>query len=323
MSSDAVSLQGLKGTVAVLYGGNSAEREVSLISGAAVYAALRNAGVPAELVDTRQAGWWNRFGDALHKGEWAHAFIALHGRGGEDGSVQGLLETLGVSYTGSGILASAIALDKLLTKQIWRGMGLPSPEFEVLRADSDFAALVARWGTVMVKPAREGSSVGMAKATSVDELRQAFTLANRYDAVVLAERCIKGPEFTVSMLGERVLPAIRLETDNVFYDYEAKYISSETRYICPCGLSAEKENELAQLARTAFDSLGCRDWGRVDVMQDVDGKFYLLEVNTIPGMTSHSLVPIAARAAGIDFDRLVVEILKPSLLRGGVAESAR
>lgn len=312
MSSEAVALQGLKGAVAVLYGGKSAEREVSLESGAAVFAALQKAGVPAALVDTQLDGWWNRFG-----GEFAHAFIALHGRGGEDGTVQGLLETLGVSYTGSDVKASALALDKLLTKQLWRGMGLPSPEFEVLAADSDFAALIARWGTVMVKPAREGSSVGMAKATTVQQLRDAFELANRYDTVVLAERCILGPEFTVAMLGERVLPAIRLETDNVFYDYEAKYISNDTRYICPCGLGAEKERELAALARAAFDSLGCRDWGRVDVMQDVDGAFYLLEVNTIPGMTSHSLVPMAARAAGISFEQLVVEILKPSLARGG------
>jgi D-alanine-D-alanine ligase len=310
MSSDVVLMQQLKGVVAVLYGGNSAEREVSLESGAAVFAALRKAGVPAVLVDTQKEGWWNRFG-----AEFSHAFIILHGRGGEDGTVQGLLETLGVSYTGSGVMASALALDKLLTKQLWRGIGLPSPEFEVLTAQSDFAALIARWGTVMVKPAREGSSVGMAKVSSVEELRKAFELANRYDAVVLAERCISGPEFTVAMLGGRVLPAIRLETDNVFYDYEAKYISNETRYICPCGLSPEQESELAQLARAAFDSLGCRDWGRVDVMQDGDGKFYLLEVNTIPGMTSHSLVPMAARAAGIEFEQLVVEILRPSLQR--------
>lgn len=317
MTSDAVLLQELKGVVAVLYGGNSAEREVSLESGAAVFAALRKLGVPAVLVDTQKAGWWNRFGT-----EFAHAIVVLHGRGGEDGTVQGLLETLGVSYTGSGVMASALALDKLLTKQLWSGIGLPSPEFEVLSAQSDFAALVASWGTVMVKPAREGSSVGMAKVSSAEELRKAFELASRYDSVVLAERCIAGPEFTVGILGARVLPAIRLETDNVFYDYEAKYISNETRYICPCGLSVEKERELAALARTAFDSLGCRDWGRVDVMQDSDGKFYLLEVNTIPGMTSHSLVPMAARAAGIEFEQLVAEILRPSLARAAANAAA-
>jgi D-alanine-D-alanine ligase len=315
MSSDAVLMQQLKGVVAVLYGGNSAEREVSLDSGAGVFAALRKLGVPAVLVDTQKEGWWNRLA-----GEFAHVFIALHGRGGEDGTVQGLLETLGVSYTGSGVLASALALDKLLTKQLWQGIGLPSPEFEVLHAQSDFAALVARWGTVMVKPAREGSSVGMAKANSAEELRKAFELASQYDAVVLAERCISGPEFTVGMLGGRALPAIRVETGNVFYDYEAKYVSNETRKICPCGLSAEKEQELAQLARAAFDSLGCRDWGRVDVMQDADGRFYLLEVNTVPGMTSHSLVPTAASAAGIEFEQLVAEILRPSLARATASE---
>jgi D-alanine-D-alanine ligase len=298
----------LKGVVAVLYGGNSAEREVSLDSGAAVFAALRKVGVPAVLVDTQKTGWWNRFGN-----EFTHAFIALHGRGGEDGSAQGLLETLGISYTGSGIMASALAMDKLRTKQLWRGIGLPSPEFELLNERSDFANLIARWGTVMVKPAREGSSVGMTKATSAEQLQQAFVLARQYDAAVLAERCIQGPEFTVAILGERVLPAIRLETDNVFYDYEAKYISNETRYICPCGLNAEQERELSALALAAFNSIGCRGWGRVDVMQDSDGKFYLLEVNTVPGMTSHSLVPMAARAAGIEFETLVAEILHLSL----------
>ncbi len=305
--------QHLQGIVAVLYGGKSAEREVSLDSGAAIFAALRKIGVPAVLVDTQKKGWWNRFGSADFGGEWAHAFIALHGRGGEDGTVQGLLETLGVSYTGSGVLASALAMDKLRTKQLWRGMGLSTPEFELLNERSDFSDLIARWGTVMVKPAREGSSVGMAKATSAAQLQQAFALAHQYDAVVLAERCIIGAEFTVAMLGERVLPAIRLETDNVFYDYNAKYISNDTRYICPCGLSADKERELAALAAAAFSSMGCRGWGRVDVMQDDDGEFYLLEVNTVPGMTSHSLVPMAARAAGIEFEQLVAEILRLSL----------
>jgi len=313
MASEDDLQQHLKGIVAVLYGGNSAEREVSLDSGAAIFVALRKVGVPAVLVDTQKAGWWNRFGSAGFEGYWEHAFIALHGRGGEDGSAQGLLETLGVSYTGSGVMASALAMDKLRTKQLWRGIGLPSPEFELLNERSDFADLIARWGTVMVKPAREGSSVGMTKATTAEQLQQAYVLAKQYDADVLAERCIKGPEFTVAILGERVLPAIRLETDNIFYDYEAKYISDETRYICPCGLSAEKERELSALALAAFNSVGCRGWGRVDVMQDSDGKFYLLEVNTVPGMTSHSLVPMAARAAGIEFEQLVAEILRLSL----------
>lgn len=300
--------QNLKGAVAVLYGGHSAEREVSLDSGAAVFGALQRLGIKAALVDTRDGGWWNRLG-----GEFAHVFNALHGRGGEDGTVQGLLETLGVSYTGSGVLASALAMDKLRTKQLWAGIGLSTPEFEVLEGDSDFAAIAARWGTVMVKPAHEGSSVGMAKVSTAAELAAAYQDAAKYDAVVLAERCIRGAEFTVGVLGGRVLPAIRLETDNVFYDYEAKYISNDTRYLCPCGLSAEKEQELAALARTAFESVGCRGWGRVDVMQDEAGRFYLLEVNTVPGMTSHSLVPMAAKAAGLDFDQLVAEILRLSV----------
>lgn len=306
--SDAAVLQQLKGKVAVLYGGDSAEREVSLDSGAAVHAALVSGKVQAELVDTKAPRWWNRLG-----GEFAHAFIALHGRGGEDGTVQGLLQTLGVSYTGSGVMASALAMNKLRTKQLWRGIGLPTPEFEVLRENSDFAALVARWGTVMVKPVHEGSSVGMAKVSSAAELKAAFAEASRFDSVVLAEQCIQGPELTIAMLGGRALPAIRLETDNVFYDYEAKYVSNETRYICPCGLTPERETELNALAQAAFDSLGCRGWGRVDVMQDGAGEFHLLEVNTVPGMTSHSLVPMAAKAAGMSFEQLVLEILRLSL----------
>lgn len=298
----------MKGAVAVLYGGDSAEREVSLESGRAVFDALRQSEIPAVLVDTRDANWWRRF-----PGEFAHAFIALHGPVGEDGTVQGLLESLGVSYTGAGVLASALAMDKLRSKQMWRGIGLPTPDFEVLTAQTDFAALVARWQTVMVKPVHEGSSIGMAKAGSAADLEAAYHAAARYDALVLAERCIRGPEFTVAILGEQVLPPIRMETDNVFYDYEAKYISNETRYFCPCGLPEQKERELKELASAAFNSVGCRGWGRADVMQDTEGNFYLLELNTVPGMTSHSLVPMAARAAGLSFEQLVVEILRLSI----------
>lgn len=303
--------QQIKGTVAVLYGGNSAEREVSLDSGRAVFDALQKSNIAAALVDTRDADWWRRF-----PGEFAHAFIVLHGPGGEDGTVQGLLETLGVSYTGSGVLASALAMDKLRTKHLWRGIGLPTPEFEVLTAQTDFAALIARWQTVVVKPAQEGSSIGMAKVSSAADLEAAYHKASGFAGAVLVERCISGPEYTIAMLGDRVLPPIRLETDNVFYDYEAKYISNDTRYFCPCGLPEDKERELKELAVAAFNSVGCRGWGRADVMQDADGKFYLLELNTVPGMTSHSLVPMAARAAGLDFERLVVEILRLSLERG-------
>ena len=301
----------MKSAVAVLYGGDSAEREVSLDSGRAIFAALQQADIPAVLMDTHEADWWRRF-----PGEFAHAFIALHGAAGEDGTVQGLLESLGVTYTGSGVLASALAMDKLRTKQLWRGIGLSTPEFALLDARTDFEQLIQRWGTVMVKPSCEGSSIGMAKVSGAAQLQAAYEDAARYDTVVLAERCIRGPEFTVAMLGERILPPIRMETDNVFYDYEAKYISNDTRYFCPCGLPTEKERELTELARAAFDSVGCRGWGRADVMQDEQGAFYLLELNTVPGMTSHSLVPMAARAAGLNFEQLVAEILRLSIEPG-------
>lgn len=297
--------------VAVLYGGHSAERDVSLQSGRAVFDALRVLNIPAELIDTQQNGWWRRLG-----GEFAHVFIALHGRGGEDGTLQGLLETLRVTYTGSGVLASALAMDKLRTKQLWRGINVSTPEFEVLHAASLWQDIVTRFGTVMVKPAHEGSSVGMAKVSSAADLEAAYRAAAKYDAVVLAERCISGAEFTVAVLGDRALPPIRLETDNVFYDYDAKYISNDTRYLCPCGLSTEKEAELQALGLAAFNSVGCVGWGRADVMQDESGKFYLLEVNTVPGMTSHSLVPMAAKAAGLSFEQLVATILQDSLVRG-------
>jgi D-alanine-D-alanine ligase len=311
MVDDSVWVQKLTTPVAVLYGGDSAEREVSLESGRACFNALRNLQIAAELIDTHDAGWVARIGS-----EFRHVFIALHGGRGEDGSVQGLLEYLNVTYTGSGVGASALAMDKLRSKYLWRGIGLSTPDFEVLHADSDWSGIVARFGEVMVKPAHEGSSVGMAKVTTAAALQSAYAGAARYDAVVIAERCIVGAEFTVAILNGRALPPIRLETDNVFYDYEAKYISNDTRYICPCQLPAEKDVELQALALAAFNSVGCRGWGRVDVMQDVAGNFYLLEVNTVPGMTSHSLVPMAAKAAGIDFDRLVAAILRDSLERG-------
>lgn len=300
--------QQLRSRVAVLYGGTAAERDVSLVSGKAVFDALTRVGIDAELIDTRDPHWWRRV-----DGHFAHAFIVLHGPGGEDGTVQGLLQSMGVSYTGSGVRASALAMDKLRTKQLWRGVGLSTPDFDVLTERSDFDAIAARWGAVMVKPAHEGSSIGMARASSGTELRAAFAAAQRYDAVVLAERCIVGAEFTVAVLGGRALPAIRLETDSSFYDYEAKYIRNDTRYICPCGLPDDKLQELEQLALAAFDSIGCSGWGRVDVMQESDGRFFLLEVNTVPGMTDHSLVPMAARAAGLDFDALVLEILRLSV----------
>ncbi len=297
------------GRVGVLYGGTSAEREISLKSGAEVVRGLRAAGVD---VVPMEVG-----GDVVERllaERPDRVFIALHGPGGEDGCVQGVLELLGIPYTGSRVLASALAMDKLRTKQVWQGMGLPTPRFALLSSDSDWDRVMADLGgRAIVKPAHEGSSIGMGQARSGEELRAAWQAASRYDGLVLAEEWISGGEFTVALLGDEVLPPIRLETDNVFYDFEAKYLSNETRYLCPCGLQPEREAALKALARQAFDSLGCSGWGRVDVMQRDSGEFELLEVNTVPGMTDHSLVPMAARAAGLDFSALVVRILAGTL----------
>jgi D-alanine-D-alanine ligase len=285
------------GSVAVLCGGRSAEREISLRSGAEVHAALMTLGVNAVRVDPADASVEElRAYDAC--------FIALHGRGGEDGVIQGVLEHLGVPYTGSGVMASAIGMSKVATKLIWSGAGLPTPAFYLAGvAEQDLGF------PLMVKPAHEGSSIGMRKVDNADQLADAVAEAARYDSEVLVERWIQGAEFTVAVLGDEALPPIRLETPNRFYDYEAKYQADSTRYICPCGLDADKEAELRQLAKTAFQVVGCRGWGRVDVMQDQQGNFFLLEVNTVPGMTDHSLVPMAARASGRSFEQLVGEIL--------------
>lgn len=298
----------LQSPVAVLYGGSSAEREVSLESGAAVLAALSNLGIDAEGIDTRDGSWIARMGK-----EFQHAFIALHGGEGEGGTVQAILQGLGVTFTGSDVAASALAMDKIRSKYLWQGMRLPTPGFDILTASTDWKSCVERHGKVMVKPASEGSSIGMSIATTAAELEEAYRAASQFHGPVMAERLVEGAEFTVAILGETALPAIRLETDNTFYDYEAKYLSEETRYICPCGLTGKKEKEIRALALEAFDALGCRGWGRADFMQDKKGNFYLLEVNTVPGMTSHSLVPMAARAAAIDFDSLVARILQLSL----------
>lgn len=308
--------RGLTGPVAVLMGGRSAEREISLKSGTAVLEALQRLGIPAEAVDTADSGWLRRLADRC-----TCAFVALHGPGGEDGTVQGALETLEIPYTGSGVLASALAIDKVRCKHLWRGMGLPTPAFFVLSETSEWSLISEQLGDSIVKPSREGSSIGMARASGAGELQRAFEAARRYGEV-LAEEWISGEEYTVSVIGRETLPAIRLETDSAFYDYEAKYVSSSTRYHCPCGLSAADERRLSDLALQAYDSLGCSGWGRVDVMRDREGEFFLLEVNTIPGMTDHSLVPMAAKQAGLNFDELVVAILMASI-NGEVGDGSR
>lgn len=298
------------GKVAVLMGGWAAEREVSLKSGAACLAALKRRGIDAEGIDVGH----DVIG-VLELGGYERAFIALHGRGGEDGVIQGALETLGLPYTGSGVLASALGMDKLRTKRIWLGGGLRTPGFELLSADSDFAAVTARLGLpLMVKPAREGSSIGMSKVTDAGQLRTAYELAAGYDSEVFAESFVTGAEYTVAILDGEALPSIRLETPRTFYDYEAKYAADSTRYHCPSGLAAAQEQALAATALAAFASVGASGWGRVDVMADAEGNWWPIEVNTVPGMTDHSLVPMAANAAGITFDELVERILATSLV---------
>ena len=297
------------GRVAVLLGGCSAEREVSLNSGRAVLEALLAQGVEAVEVDASD----DVLGQ-LQRGGYHRAFIALHGRGGEDGVIQGALETLGLPYTGSGVQGSALAMDKFRTKALWQGLGLPTPPFAVLTERSDAEAVVASLGLpIMVKPAREGSSIGMTKVTEAAQLEAARALAAGLDELVLAERWIDGAEYTVTLLQGRALPVIRLETPRVFYDYDAKYQAADTGFHCPCGLPADVEQRLQELALMAFGAVGARGWGRVDVMCDGRGEPWLLEVNTVPGMTDHSLVPMAARAAGVEFQELVWRILETSL----------
>ncbi len=301
------------GRVAVLYGGKSAEREVSLKSGAAVIDALTSAGVDVVAIDV---------GDdlltRLQNEKIDRAFIILHGRGGEDGSMQGLLECLGIPYTGSGILASALAMDKLRTKQVWQSLGIPTPRHAVLASENDCLAASTELGfPLIVKPAHEGSSIGMAKVNSTQELVAAWQDAAKYDSQVLVEQWIHGPEFTVAVLRGQVLPPIALGTPHVFYDYDAKYIANDTQYRIPCGLDSVKEQELIDLTARACDAIGIEGWGRLDVMQDEQGRFWLLEVNTAPGMTDHSLVPMAARAAGLDFQQLVLAILAESVATRG------
>lgn len=297
------------GKVAVLMGGTSAEREVSLKSGAAVMAALQQRKVNAHVVDVGKETLKQLMNETFDR-----CFVILHGRGGEDGTMQGALELLGLPYTGSGVMASAIGMDKWRSKLLWQAAGLPVPACAVLNADSDFSAVEKQLGLpLFVKPANEGSSVGISKVVNSGELEGAYRKAAEHDSLVLAEQYIGGGEYTVAILGADALPVVKIEPKGEFYDYEAKYLSDETAYLCPCGLSAEKEQELQALARQAFDVIGCSGWGRIDILLDEAGKAYLLEANTLPGMTDHSLVPMAAKAAGIEFDELVWRILESSM----------
>ncbi|MDD5179937.1 MAG: D-alanine--D-alanine ligase [Gallionellaceae bacterium] len=294
------------GKVAVLMGGSSAEREVSLKSGAAVLAALRKSNVDAHAFDPAAQDI-----HALLDEGYQRAFIALHGRFGEDGTVQGALELMGIPYTGSGVLASALAMDKWRSKLVWQAAGLPIPEYELLTADSDFAAIAARLGLpLFVKPANEGSSVGITKVKQASELRAAYEEAARHDKLVLVEEFVGGGEYTAAILGGQALPVIKIEPANEFYDYEAKYLRDDTRYLCPSGLPQGKEEEMQHLAQLAFALIGGMGWGRVDFLMGEAGKPYLLEINTSPGMTDHSLVPMAARQAGMSFEQLVLRILE-------------
>lgn len=300
------------GRVAVIYGGSSAERSISLKSGTEVLKGLLNAGVDAFGIDLCGDG-----ADPitqLHGAAFDRAFLILHGRGGEDGTVQGLLEIMGKPYTGSGVMASALGMDKVKCKQIWEGAGMPTPEYAVLQGDIDTAALAEQLGFPMiVKPAHEGSSIGMSKVDDLSGLERAYAEAKKFDRAVLAESWVQGPEFTVAVLDGAALPVIRLETPHEFYDFDAKYQANDTQYQFDHGLTDQQESEIKQLAERAFDMVGCVGWGRVDVMLDQQKGFQLLEVNTLPGMTDHSLVPMAARESGISFEELVVKILRGSL----------
>jgi len=295
------------GKVAVLMGGPSDEHEISLLTGNAVLEALQSQDVDAQGFDARDGSILTD----LQNAGIDRVFIALHGRWGEDGVIQGALEVLDIPYTGSGVLGSAIAMEKARCKFMWQGAGLPTPEFILLKTDSDLALAAAQIGfPLAVKPSREGSSLGISKAGNQKELAQSWQVAKKLDDIVLAEKWITGTELTVAILDDRALPVIRLETAGQFYDYEAKYLSEETSYICPCGLPAEFEEEVQKLAIRAFEISACSGWGRVDVLLDESQKPYLLEVNTVPGMTSHSLVPMAAKQAGMDFNQLVIRILE-------------
>jgi D-alanine-D-alanine ligase len=300
------------GKVAVMFGGDSAERDVSLNSGNAVLAALLRENVNAIAFDPAERPLTDLISEKVDR-----VLIMLHGRGGEDGSMQGALQLLKIPYTGTPVLGSALAMDKIHTKQVWQSLGLPTAKYEIadkrrFEAGKCSAIMEKLGNEVMVKPAREGSSIGMARVTSAEQLENAIQDAFNYDNQVLLEQYIKGPEFTVSVIQGQALPSIRMSTPHTFYDYAAKYQDDTTEYFCPSGLSDEQEAHLAQLSTQAFDSISGSGWGRIDVMQDSDGHFYLLEANTVPGMTEKSLVPKAAKVAGLSFDELVLAILATS-----------
>ena len=303
------------GRVAVLFGGDSSEREISLLTGNAVLAALKRRGVDAHAFDPRDQALAE-----LSAAHFERVWIALHGPGGEDGTLQGALDYLGVPYTGSGVMGSAIGMDKLRTKRLAQAIGVPTADFVVLSGPQDFELAVERLKLpLIVKPATQGSSVGMTKVERAADLPAAYAAAAQLETLVFAEPWLPGKEYTVALLQGAALPSIRIETPKTFYDYEAKYFRDDTRYYCPAGLPAPAEAHLAALALAAFDATGASGWGRVDFMMDAAGRPLLLEINTIPGMTSHSLVPMAARAVGIDFDELVWRVLETSFTRQAAA----
>ncbi len=303
------------GKVGVLFGGRSAEREVSLMSGAGVLAALQKRGVDAHAFDPAK-----RSLAELAAEKFDRVFIALHGRYGEDGSLQGALEQMGIPYTGPGVLASAIAMDKAMTKRVWLFNGLSTPRFEMLDAKTDWSKVAATLGLpLIVKPAHEGSTLGLTKITDVAQLPAAYAQAAKFDRAVIAEEFISGIELTCPVLGSgedaRALPVIRIVAPDANYDYQNKYFSTETRYLCPSGLPAEQEKQIQQLVLDSYRTLGCRGWSRADVMvRATDNQPYLLEINTSPGMTSHSLVPMSAKEAGLDYEELCIEILRMAAL---------
>ncbi len=294
------------GKVAVLFGGRSAEREISLLSGENVLSALRGGGVDAHAFDPAEREIFE-----LRRAGFSRVFIALHGRYGEDGTVQGALELMGIPYTGSGVMASALAMDKVRTKMVWVACGLPTPKWEVLHAGSDWRKVAANLGLpLIVKPAREGSTIGLTKVNAVEQLAEAFALAVKHDPMVLAEEFVVGEELTAGWVGDQALPLIRIEAPQGNYDYHNKYFSDETKYICPCGLPEVEEMAIRALVMRSVEALGCEGWGRADLIRRADGSLSLLEMNTSPGMTGHSLVPMAAKVAGMDMQALVLRILE-------------